>query len=125
MNYKFAIATRAVLISMTPLLVAAGQTTFHSQLTAVVGQGKGTVQGATTAEDHGTLAVHGVVAIQRTTPNTVFTVERLLDPTPDGDCANAGPPPLTLTTIGTSAGGAGAGNFELHTPAPSGIEFDI
>jgi hypothetical protein len=76
-------------------------------------------------EDQGTLAVRGTDDVQGVTPDTVFSVQRLLDPVPDSDCADPGPPPLTLTTFESSPGGAGAGSFDVHTPAPSGSGFDV
>jgi hypothetical protein len=64
----------------------------------------------------------------RTRPNIV---QRAIDFTPnDGVCAIAPAPPagwITLTTLTTSAAGAGAAHFERVSPppGPSGFQFDI
>jgi hypothetical protein len=102
----------------------AGHNTFNGSLTAIRGAGSGTIAGAATAEDKGSLTVQGQVSVHNTTPNVTFTIQRALDVVPDGICDTSGGF-LELGTFPTSAGGAGAGHFERHAPLPSGVAFDV
>jgi hypothetical protein len=63
-------------------------------------------------------------SIQGAAPNTVFTVQRALDPTPTGTCDSLGSYDVqgTLTVNGT---GSGAAHLEKETSAPSGFTFDV
>jgi hypothetical protein len=90
------------------------------------------VEVSPTAQGQGAVFVaEGAAAIRGALPNTTFIVQRAIDFTPnDGVCTIAPAPPagwITLTTLTTSAGGAGAAHFERVSPppGPSGFQFDI
>jgi hypothetical protein len=101
----------------------------RSSLTAVSGQGTGIVKVSPTAEDQGTFHVQGEVNIYGALPNASFSVQRAVDFSPgDGECTIAASPPngwITLASLTTSAGGAGAAHFERATALPSGEQFDV
>jgi hypothetical protein len=112
--------------------VAQAEPGLQSKLTAISGQGTGHVVVSPTAKGQGAVFVaEGAAAIHDALPNTIFIVQRAIDFTPsDGVCAIAPAPPagwITLTTLTTSAGGAGAAHFErvAPPPGPSGFQFDI
>jgi hypothetical protein len=91
-----------------------------------------TVVFSPTAQGQGAVFVaEGAAAIHDALPNTTYIVQRAIDFTPnDGACTIAPAPPagwITLTTLTTSAGGAGAAHFERVSPppGPSGFQFDI
>jgi len=93
----------------------------QSNLTPVSGQGAGQIIVAPTAADgHGAFDARVTVNIRQTTPNTNFTVTRIADPVPDGICA--GTVFGTVATLQTSAGGAGAVEFERTGPL---LQFDL
>jgi hypothetical protein len=101
-------------------------------LTAVSGQGAGHVEVSPTAAGQDVLFIaQGTANIHDALPNTTFKVQRATDPTPnDGVCTIAPAPPagwVTLTTITTSEGGAGAGHFVREAPLldPRGTQFDV
>jgi hypothetical protein len=95
----------------------------RSTLTAVSGQGTGTVKVSPTAEDQGTFHLQGAVNVHGALANTTFDVQRAFDLTPDGDCTSQDW--LTLTTLTTLEGGAGAAHFERATPLLSGTQLDL
>jgi hypothetical protein len=101
----------------------------RSGLTAVGGQGTGSVKLSPTAQDQGTFHVQGEVNVHGALPNISFSVQRAIDLSPgDGVCTIAPSPPqgwITLTTLTTSDGGAGAAHFERATTLPSGTRFDL
>ena len=101
----------------------------RSDLTAVAGQGTGAVKITPTAEDQGTLHVQGQVNVYGALPNSAFSVQRAIDfSAGDGVCTIAPSPPLgwvTVATLTTSEGGAGAVHFERPGPQPSGSRFDV
>jgi predicted secreted Zn-dependent protease len=112
--------------------VAQAEPSLQSKLTAISGQGTGHVEVSPTAQGQGAVFVaEGTAAVHDALPNTTFLVQRAIDFTPnDGVCAIAPTPPagwITLTTLTTSAGGAGAAHFERVSPppGPSGFQFDI
>jgi hypothetical protein len=105
----------------------------HGTLTAIAGQGAGTVAVAPTAHDVAapdTFDVQGTVNVHHAASNTTFTVLRRVDLNPDGVCTSAtwlmlpSPNEQTLTT---SNGGAGALHFEISRVAPfvDGVRFDV
>ncbi len=116
----------AVTLALSALASTAwgSDTTFASPLVAIVGQGSGSVVGATTAKNHGTLDVQGVANVQGTSANTEFTLQRSLDVIPDGVCDTSGGF-VELGSFTTSASGAGAVHFEREAPLPSGQAFDV
>jgi len=116
----FALAL-CVLVTGTAL---AGAGTDTSSLTAVSGQGAGNVVVAANASDHGTFVGEVTVNVFNTSPNTLFSLQRALDPIGDGICDMLGPFE-EQGTFTTSTGGAGALHVERHTPAPSGATFDV
>ena len=112
--------------------VAQAEPALQSTLTAISGQGTGHVEVSPTARGQGAVFVaEGAAAIHGALPNTTFIVQRAIDFTPnDGVCTIAPAPPagwITLTTLTTSAGGAGAAHFERVSPppGPAGFQFDI
>jgi hypothetical protein len=112
--------------------VAQAEPGLQSKLTAISGQGTGQVVVSPTAQGQGAVFVaEGAAAIHDALPNTTYIVQRAIDFTPnDGACTIAPAPPagwITLTTLTTSAGGAGAAHFERVSPppGPSGFQFDI
>ena len=101
-----------------------------SSLTAVSGQGTGTVKVSPTSEDQGTFHVQGEVNIHAALPNTAFSVQRAIDfDAGDGNCEGPGMPPpngwVELARFTTSSAGAGAAHFERATPLESGSRFDV
>jgi predicted secreted Zn-dependent protease len=124
-----------VLVTLTAVgaaSVAQAEPGLQSKLTAISGQGTGHVEVSPTAKGQGAVFVaEGAAAIHGALPNTTFLVQRAVDFTPnDGVCTIAPAPPagwITLTTLTTSAGGAGAAHFERVSPppGPAGFQFDI
>ena len=80
-----------------------------STLTAVTGRGTGMVIVSPTSAGKGSFVAQVKVNIRDTAPNTAFTVTRAIDP-PDGVCTSTQFDPVA--TLTTSAGGAGAVEFE-------------
>jgi hypothetical protein len=97
----------------------------RSALSATIGQGRGEVLVAPTAEDQGTFAAQVTVNVHGAGPDVSFAVARAVDLNPDGICTMASGW-LPLGELTTSAGGAGAAHFEVHRSAPlvSGVRFD-
>jgi hypothetical protein len=107
--------------------VAQAEPGLQSKLIAISGQGTGHVSLSPTANDkHDTVFIAQVtVNVHGALPNTTFTVTRFTDDTPDGVCTetNGG---LTLGTLTTSQGGAGASHFvRMSSPSPKGFQFDL
>ena len=74
----------------------------------------------------------GEVSIHGGLPSTSYIFQRATDDTPgDGVCDIAPAPPagwITLVTLRTSPGGAGAAHFVRHTSSadtPGGTRFDV
>ena len=113
--------------------VAHAEPGLQSKLMAIRGQGTGHVDVSPTADDqHDTLFIaQGTAEIHDALAHTTYVVQRAVDFTPnDGVCTIAPAPPagwLSLTTLTTSAAGAGAGHFERMSspPGPPGFQFDI
>jgi hypothetical protein len=105
----------------------------RSELTAIAGQGAGSVQVAPTAHDvvgPGTFDVQGTVNLHDAAANANFTVLRRVDLNPNGVCSGATwlmLPPPNEQTFTTSDGGAGALHFEISrgTPFVDGVSFDV
>ena len=122
----FALLLSFVVFIFVP--VAQAEPGLQSKLIAISGQGTGHVSLSPTAHDeHDTVFIAQVtVDVQGARPNTTFTVTRFTDDTPDGVCTetNGG---LTLGTLTTSQGGAGASHFVRMATAsgPGGNQFDI
>jgi hypothetical protein len=108
--------------------VAHAEPGLQSDLIAISGQGTGHVNVSPTAHDeHDTIFIAEVtVNVQGARPNTTFTVTRFVDEPPDGVCTEIGGG-LTLGTLTTSQGGAGASHFVRMSPGPSpkGDQFDL
>jgi hypothetical protein len=122
----------ATLAAIAAAGVAQAEPGLQSKLTAISGQGTGHVEVSPTAQGQGAVFVaEGAAAVHGALPNTTFIVQRAVDFTPnDGVCTIAPAPPagwITLTTLTTSEGGAGAAHFERAAPppGPSGFQFDI
>ncbi|HEY7122427.1 MAG TPA: hypothetical protein VH540_00625 [Ktedonobacterales bacterium] len=121
----------AVALSTAFVVAAHAEPGLQSKLTAIAGQGTGHVDLSPTADDqHNTAFIaQGTAEIHDALADTTYAVQRSGDGVPDGVCAIS-PNPLvgwlTLTTITTSAGGAGAGHFtRMVGPNPKGLQFDI
>jgi hypothetical protein len=108
--------------------VAHAEPGLQSDLKAISGQGTGHVNVSPTAhDDHDTIFIAEVtVNVQGARPNTTFTVTRFVDQPPDGVCTEKGGG-LTLGTLTTSQGGAGAAHFVRNSPSTShrGDRFDL
>jgi len=109
--------------------VAHAEPGLQSDLTAINGaQGTGHVDVSPTADDqHDTVFIAQVtVNVQGARPNTTFTVTRFVDQPPDGVCTETGGG-LTLGTLTTSQGGAGASHFVRNSPSSAhrGDQFDL
>jgi len=87
----------------------AGPTGAMSALTAVTGQGTGLVIVSPTSEGQGDFVAQVKVNIHDAAPNTAFTITRAVDAA-DGVCTSTDFVPVA--TLTTSAGGAGAVEFE-------------
>jgi hypothetical protein len=92
----------------------------QSTLTAVTGQGVGLVIVSPTSAGQGTFDARVKVTIHDAAPNTTFTVTRAVDPA-DGVCTST--EFVTVATLTTSAGGAGAVEFE-RSGGPT-MSFDL
>lgn len=124
---------RALVVAVSAMLmvVAVGTSsafaspyTAHSKLIATSGQGEGSISLASTAKpgDFRLINIHANVI--GTSPNTTFSVQRALDPTPTGTCDSLGAQE-EIGTLTTSTGGAGAAHIVRESPAPSGFTFDV
>jgi hypothetical protein len=93
----------------------------QSQLTAVTGQGVGKVIVSPTSANVDTFVAQVKVNIHDAAPNTTFTVTRTIDAPPaDGVCTSTDF--VTVGTLTTSAGGAGAAEFKRAGPL---LDFDL
>lgn len=97
----------------------------RSGLTAVSGQGTGLVTIAPTSAAQGSFDARVSVTVHGAAPDTSFAVTRGGgDATIDGICT--GTAFGQVATLGTSAGGAGAIEFERTNPSsPSGSRFEV
>jgi hypothetical protein len=97
----------------------------RSELNAVNGQGSGNVIVTLTGRDKPNLHAELEFNVRDMPPNSTFAVQRKFDPNPDGQCT--GIEWVTLGSITTSEGGAGAAHFATDRRAPfvSGFRFDI
>jgi hypothetical protein len=93
-----------------------------SVLTAVMGQGTGLVIVSPTSAGKGSFVAQVKVNIRDTAPNTTFTVTRAIDP-PDGVCTSTQFDPVA--TLTTSAGGAGAVEFQRGVRGGGPASFDL
>jgi len=97
-----------------------------SALTAVRGQGTGMVIVSPTSAGQGDFDARVKVNIHDTAPNTTFSVTRAIA-APNTGCANFLTPFDEVATLTTSAGGAGAVEFERgmrHGPGMT-VSFDL
>lgn len=92
----------------------------QSELTAVTGQGVGKVIVSSTSADIANFVAQVVVNIHDAAPNTTFTITRAVDAPADGVCTSSSFG--TVATLRTSAGGAGAVEFERTGPL---LNFDL
>jgi hypothetical protein len=93
-----------------------------STLTAVTGQGTGMVIVSPTSAGKGSFVAQVKVNIRDTAPNTTFTVTRAID-VPDGVCTSTEFDPVA--TLTTSAGGAGAVEFQRGVRGGGPASFDL
>jgi len=93
----------------------------QSDLTAVTGQGVGLVIVSPTSAGQGNFDARVKVNIHDAAPDTTFTVTRAVDSPADDICTSTDF--VTVATLQTSAGGAGAVEFE-RTGGPT-ISFDL
>jgi hypothetical protein len=104
----------------------AGPTGDMSALTAVMGQGTGLVIVSPTSAGKGDFDARVKVNIHDAAPNTTFSVTRAIA-APNTGCANFLTPFDEVATLTTSAGGAGAVEFERgmrHGPGTT-MSFDL
>jgi hypothetical protein len=97
-----------------------------SALTAVTGHGTGMVIVSPTSAGQGDFDARVKVNIHDTAPNTTFSVTRAIA-APHSGCANFLTPFDEVATLTTSAGGAGAVEFERgmrHGPGMT-MSFDL
>ena len=92
-----------------------------SPLTAVTGQGTGMVIVSPTSAGMGSFVAQVKVNIHDAAPNTTFAITRAVA-APDSGCANP-TPFIQVATLTTSAGGAGAVEFERRGTGP--LSFDL
>jgi hypothetical protein len=125
---------KGAMIAVGLLVIRAGtaraEPGLQSILTASSGQGAGHVSLSPTAHnEHGTLFIaEGAAGIHDALPDTTYLLQRAVDFNPgDGVCTIVPAGWLTIATITTSPGGAGAAHFERAgpTPGPSGFQFDV
>jgi hypothetical protein len=107
-------------LALTPV-AQADPTGAQSELTAVTGRGVGKVIVSPTSAGHGNFDAQVKVNIHDAAPNTIFTVTRAVDSPADGVCTSTNF--ATVATLTTSAGGAGAVEFE-RSGGPT-ISFDL
>jgi hypothetical protein len=107
-------------MAATPV-AQADPTGAQSELTAVTGQGVGKVVVSPTSAGQGTFDAQVKVTIHDAAPNTTFTVTRAVDMPADGVCTSSDF--VTVATLTTSAGGAGAVEFE-RSGGPT-MSFDL
>jgi hypothetical protein len=96
-----------------------------SALTAVTGQGTGMVIVSPTSAGQGDFDARVKVNIHDAAPNTTFSITRAVA-TPNSGCASP-TPFIQVATLTTSAGGAGAVEFERgmrHGPGTT-MPFDL
>src|SRR5919108_1453344 len=108
---------RTMLVASTMVLLGAlfSQTALAGSGAAsspLTGDGSGQIAVALTREDQGTLAAQ-ITANVQASPNTTYSVQRALDPTPDGTCDSLGPFE-EQGTLDTNDAGAGAAHIEVH-----------
>jgi hypothetical protein len=94
-----------------------------SDLTAIVGFGVGQVTVSPNKKYDGTFDARVNVNIHDATANTNFAVTRAIDFTVDGNCTN--PQFDTVASLTTSAGGAGAVEFERGPSVLPPDAFDL
>jgi len=92
----------------------------QSELTAVTGQGLGKVIVSPTSSNIANFVAQVKINIHGAAPNTTFTITRAVDAPADGVCTSASF--ATVATLTTSAGGAGAVEFERTGPL---LNFDL
>jgi hypothetical protein len=95
----------------------------QSDLTAVTGQGVGRVIVSPTSAPDANFVAQVEVNIHDAAPNTTFTVIRAVDAPADGICmsTNFG----TVATLTTSAGGAGAVEFERSDGPTAAFDLSL
>ncbi len=120
--------TRAALLAIA--LAAAGGGIAHadpagaaSDLSAIAGHGVGKVIVSPDSKYPDTFDARVKVNIHDAAPNTTFAITRAIDFTADGDCTNAQFD--TVAYLTTSAGGAGAVEFERGPSVLPTDAFDL
>ena len=93
-----------------------------SALTAVKGQGTGLIIVSPTRAGQGDFVAQVKVNIHDAAPNTTFTITRAIDAPAEGVCTSTDF--VTVATLQTSAGGAGAVEF-VRTGGPEGLKFNL
>lgn len=116
-----AIAMLAAGVGMAASSAARAEPTgAQSELTAVTGQGVGKVIVSSTSAALANFVAQVVVNIHDAAPNTTFTIIRAVDAPANGVCTSTSFG--TVATLRTSAGGAGAVEFERTGPL---LNFDL
>ena len=104
----------------TATVAQAAPTGAQSDLTAVTGQAVGKVIVSPTSAKVDNFVAQVKVDIHNVAPNTTFTVTRAVDAPANGICTSTSFG--TVATLTTSAGGAGAVEFERTGPL---LDFDL
>jgi hypothetical protein len=104
----------------TATVAHAEPTGAQSPLTVVTGQGVGKVIVSPTSAKVDNFVAQVKVSIHDAAPNTTFTITRAVDAPADGVCTSISFG--TVATLTTSAGGAGAVEFERTGPL---LNFDL
>jgi len=117
---RLVVAVSAALLAVTVVGVAQADPITHVGLTAISGQGSGTLAFSPTAKNEGTnqFDVQITINIQGAAPNTVFTASRNVDFNADGICTSPTFAPFS-PAFTTSAGGAGAAHYEVLRGPPT------
>jgi hypothetical protein len=118
------LTTAALVLALGVVSASAGPYSAHSDLTAVAGEGQGSVSLASTSKPGDLRIIQIAADVTQTAPDTTFSVQRALDPVPDGVCDQIGSFD-ELGTLTTSPGGDGAVHIERESPSPSGATFDV
>ena len=119
--WRLIVTLFAACAAMAVIPVAqADPTGAQSELTAVTGQGVGKVIVSPTSADVDNFVAQVKVNIHKAAPNTTFTITRAVDAPADGVCTSTSFG--TVATLTTSAGGAGAVEFEWTGPL---LNFDL
>jgi hypothetical protein len=107
-------------VMIMPTVAQADPTGAQSELTAVTGQGVGKVIVSPTSASDANFVAQVKVNIHDAAPDITFTITRAVDFPADGVCTSTDF--VTVATLRTSTGGAGAVEFKRTGPI---LNFDL